>query len=118
MIKEKLIHWRNVHSPLLYDLARHIDGPSKYWDIRVKEMGVRSSKLERVMEVLRGYNFNKKDLLVIEFKKNEDFKRWNECLNSEKWVLSLRDKEIGVLVYLPKTEGVNLVLSSRLFRIR
>ena len=28
-----------MHSPLLFDIARHVAGDVKYWDISVKGMG-------------------------------------------------------------------------------
>ena len=68
MVKEKLIHWRNVHSPLLYDLAKHINGPAKYWDVK----GVEGSMpLERALGVLISKGLNRKYFRVVEFE-NDD----------------------------------------------
>ena len=48
MVKEKLIHWRNIQSPLLYDVGRHVEGSRKYWDISVKEVVEDGGALDRV----------------------------------------------------------------------
>jgi hypothetical protein len=36
MEKEKTIHWRRIHSPLLYNVGRHLEGPRRYHDVSEK----------------------------------------------------------------------------------
>jgi len=111
MIKEKLIHWRNVQSPLLYDVAKHINGPAKYWDIK----GVDSSiPLERALGVLRSKGFNSKDFRVVEFENNDSYKVWDAQLESGAWDLTLRAEGFGLLIKKDGTERKNLVLGGRL----
>ena len=114
MVKEKLIHWRNVHSPLLYDLARHIDGPPNYWDIRAKVMGEGVTKKERAMAVLKVHNLVEGEFVVVDIDENGDLEGWYGELNSGKWDLSLRVEGFGILISRPKTERKNLVLGGRL----
>ena len=111
MIKEKLIHWRNVQSPLLYDVSKHINGPAKYWDIK----GVDSSiPLERALGVLRSKGFNSKDFRVVEFENNDSYKVWDAQLESGVWDLTLRAEGFGLLIKKDGTERKNLVLGGRL----
>ena len=111
MIKEKLIHWRNVQSPLLYDVAKHINGPAKYWDI----MGVDgSTPLERALGVLRSKGFNSKDFRVVEFENNDSYEVWDAQLESGEWDLTLRAEGFGLLIKKEGTERKNLALGGRL----
>ncbi|MBM71444.1 MAG: hypothetical protein CL847_01490 [Crocinitomicaceae bacterium] len=114
MEKEKLIHWRNVHSPLLYDLARHIDGAAKYWDVSVKELGESSSKIERVESYLESVGIEKSAYLLVKIVGEEGMEDWERHLKDGKWNLSLRSEGFGLLFYKPQTERQNLVLGGRL----
>ncbi len=111
MVKEKLIHWRNVHSPLLYDLARHIDGPPKYWDIKQNDEG---SPLNRALEVLHSKGLAKADYRVIVLENEESLGEWSSELESGEWDLSLRAEGFGLLINKEVTERRNLVLGGRL----
>ena len=111
MVKEKLIHWRNVHSPLLYDLAKHINGPAKYWDVK----GVEGSMpLERALGVLISKGLNRKYFRVVEFENDDSYKVWNAELESGEWDLTLRSKGFGLLIKKEVTDRKNLALGGRL----
>ena len=114
MEKEKLIHWRNVQSPLLYDVARHIDGPYKYWEIRVKELGERVGKMERVEVFLKGFGINEDEYLLVKIEGEDGMEEWKGLLEDGKWNLSLRSEGFGLLFHKPNTERKNLVLGGRL----
>ena len=111
MVKEKLIHWRNVHSPLLYDLAKHINGPAKYWDIKLVDS---STPLERALGVLRAKGLNSKDFRVVEFENDDSYKVWDMQIDSGKWNLTLRAKGFGILIRKEGPKRKNLVLGGRL----
>ena len=111
MIKEKLIHWRNIHSPLLYDLAKHIDGPSKYWDVILDKD---YSPLERAIGVLQAKGLKSDDYRVVIFEKIDSYKIWNEQLELEEWDLTLRADGFGILINIDGTERKNLILGGML----
>ena len=114
MEKEKLIHWRNVHSPLLYDLARHIDGSFKYWVTSVQELGKKSSKINRAKKYLELINLEERDFLILKIDNNHDLKNWEQFLEDEKWNLSLRAHGFGILIHKQNTERKNLILGGML----
>ena len=114
MEKEKLINWRNVHSPLMYDLARHIDGPPKYWDISIKELGEGSTKLERAKEFLKGLGMGEDQWMLVKIESEDGFEEWKRLLEDGKWNLSLRSEGFGLLFHKPNTERKNLILGGRL----
>lgn len=114
MEEEKLINWRNVHSPLLFDIARHVEGGVKYWDISVKEMGQEATAKERAMMVVKGKKLKEGDYLFVNLKNEGDFKKWAELIREEKWNFSLRADGFGLLVHMENTERKNLVLGRRL----
>ena len=111
MVKEKLIHWRNVHSPLLYDVAKHINGPAKYWDVKGVDG---STPLERALGVLRSKGLKSKDFRVIEFENDNVYEVWDTQLKSGEWDLTLRAKGFGLLIKKEGTERKNLALGGRL----
>lgn len=112
MVKEKLIHWRNVHSPLLYDVAKHINGPAKYWDIRVVDG---STPLERAVGVLLSKGLNSEDFRVVEFENDDSYEDWDAQIESGKWDLTLRTEGFGLLIKKEGTERKNLALGGRLW---
>ena len=114
MEKEKLINWRNVHSPLLFDVARHVDGGSKYWDISVKRMGEEATARERAEMVVKEKKLKEGDYLFVDFENEGDFKRWGELIREGKWNVSLRAEGFGLLVHVENTDRKNLVLGGRL----
>ena len=65
MVEEKLIHWRNIQSPLLYDVGRHVEGPRKYWDIIVKEVGEDGGPLDRVRVFLEAKGIDKSEYELV-----------------------------------------------------
>ena len=79
-----------MHSPLLYDLARHIDGAAKYWDVSVKELGESSSKIERVESYLESVGIEKSAYLLVKIVGEEGMEDWERHLKDGKWNLSLR----------------------------
>ena len=111
MVKEKLIHWRNVHSPLLYDVAKHINGPAKYWDIRVVDG---STPLERAVGVLLSKGLNSEDFRVVKFETDATYEVWDAQLESGEWDLTLRAEGFGLLMKKEGTERKNLTLRGRL----
>ena len=111
MVKEKFIHWRNVHSPLLYDLAKHIHGPAKYWDIKRIEG---STPLERALGVLRLKGLNSEDFRVVKFEPDDSYEVWDAQLKSGEWDLTLRAEGFGLLIKKEGTERKNLALGGRL----
>ena len=111
MVKEKLVHWRNVHSPLLYDVAKHINGPAKYWDVKGVDD---STPMARALGVLRSKGLNSEDFRVVEFENDESYEVWDAQLESGKWDLTLRAEGFGLLIKKDGTERKNLVLGGRL----
>ena len=114
MEKEKLINWRNVHSPLLFHIARHVQVSSRYWDISVKEMGEEATAKERAMMVVKEKKLKECDYLFVNLKHEVDFKRWGNLIREDKWNFSLRADGFGLLVYMENTERKNPVLGGRL----
>tara|TARA_B100001564_G_C20449979_1_gene582993 strand:- start:376 stop:735 length:360 start_codon:yes stop_codon:yes gene_type:complete len=114
MVKEKLIHWRNIQSPLLYDVGRHVDGPRKYWDIDVKEIDGDGGSLERVRVYLKSKGIQKHEYKLVVFENQIDLIVWEEVLNVGKWNLTLRTKRFGIAFYKDLTESKNLILGGRL----
>tara|TARA_B100001564_G_C20369532_1_gene547307 strand:- start:274 stop:624 length:351 start_codon:yes stop_codon:yes gene_type:complete len=111
MVKEKLIHWRNIHSPLLYNLAKHINGHSKHWDIKVDDG---SSPLERVKRVLQEKALKCDDYRIVLFDKKDSYEIWNRYLESGKWDLTLRAEGFGLLLKKEGTKRKHLALGGRL----
>ena len=114
MVKEKLIHWRNIQSPLLYDVGRHVEGSRKYWDISVKEVVEDGGALDRVRVFLEAQGIEKSEYELVIFEDQSDLSAWEEVLSGGKWNLTLRTKGFGIAFYKDLTESKNLKLGGRL----
>ena len=114
MVKEKLIHWRNIQSPLLYDVGRHVEGSRKYWDISVKEVVEDGGALDRVRVFLEAKGIEKSEYELVIFEDQSDLSAWEEVLSVGKWNLTLRTKGFGIAFYKDLTESKNLKLGGRL----
>ena len=114
MVEEKLIHWRNIQSPLLYDVGRHVEGPRKYWDIIVKEVGEDGGPLDRVRLFLEAKGIDKSEYELVIFEEQSDLRAWEEVLSGGEWNLTLRTEGFGIAFYKDLTESKNLKLGGRL----
>ena len=100
-----------MHSPLLYDVAKHINGPAKYWDIKRVDS---STPLVRALRVLRSKGLNSEDFRVVEFENDDSYKVWDAQLESGEWDLTLRAEGFGLLIKKEGTARKNLALGGRL----
>ena len=114
MVEEKLIHWRNIQSPLLYDVGRHVKGSRKFWDTSVKEVVEDGEALDRVRVFLESKGIAKSEYEIVIFETKSDLRVWEELLSSEKWNLTLSTGGFGIAFYKDLTESKNLKLGGRL----
>ena len=109
--KEKLIHWRNIQSPLLYDVGRHVEGLVSI-GISVKDVVEDGGALDRVRVFLEAKGIEKEYELVI-FEDQSDLSG-GRGVKRGKWNLTLRTKGFGIAFYKDLTESKNLKLGGRL----
>jgi hypothetical protein len=128
MKKEKTISWRRVHSPLLYDAARHLEGPPKYWDIVVKDggaierlkafWGIEQTQVSQVLEIDGGYGFKELEkaksvvgaegVVILRNLQKE------HCVTDDHWNVTLRWGSVLLLFHRPESRGQHVILNKGL----